>query len=498
MSAPATDEPAGAAETHISRLFFAGDRVYKLLKPVELGFLDFSDRATRLAAAKREFELNRRFAPDVYLGLGDIREGDEVVDHVIVMARMPEDRRLSKLLGRPRIADCVRSVARCIAAHHAGQPPIEDAPGATRDAVAANWSDNFEVTEQLGSELIAAEECRSVRYLANRYLEGRERLFARRLADGFVREGHGDLIADDIYCLDDGPRILDCLAFRDDFRIGDVLADIGFLAMDLDRLGHPELSRRVMHDYQEFSGEQHPSSLAHHYIAYRAHVRAKVACLAHAQGQPDQAELARTYHRLAHEHLRRGAVKVVLVGGAPGVGKSTVAEHLSRRFGFYVLATDEIRKDLAGLGHTARASAPVDDGLYRPERVAQTYDEMLRQAESLLRSGCSVLLDASWSSAEQRTGARRLADLTSADLVEVECTAEPAVGEQRIRGRLERGASSSDVTPEILAELRARRDPWPEALQLSTEGTESQTEADAVSVLEAVLGWAAPSLASQL
>ncbi len=355
--------------------------------------------------------------------------------------------------------------------------------------MAGNWSDNFEVTEGVGAEILPGEQRRSVRHLAERYLDGREQLFDDRIAHGFVREGHGDLIADDIYCLDDGPRVLDCLAFSDELRTCDVLADVGFLAMDLARLGHPELGVSLMRDYQEFSAEHHPSSLAHHYVAYRAHVRAKVACLAHAQGQAGADELARSYHDLAEEHLQRGVVRLVILGGAPGVGKSTVSEQLSRRFGWYRLSTDDIRKDLAGLGHTTRASAPVDDALYTPERVADTYRELLRQAESLLRSGCSVVLDASWSSEAERERARLEAERTCSDLLEIECTLDAATADARIRRRLDAGESSSDVTPAVASELRARRDAWPGARRLPTAGTEDEVDSAAAELLGELLGW---------
>ncbi|MDH3755294.1 MAG: gluconate kinase, partial [Acidimicrobiia bacterium] len=328
-------------ETHISQLFFTADRAYKLLKPVKLSFLDYSDRDQRLAAARKEVELNRRLAPDVYLGLGDLHENGELTDHLIIMRRMPDDRRLSTLVHDAGFSDCVRSVARAIATFHAALQPVSDARHlASAEAIRSLWSDNFANLRRQVPAIIGESDHARAETLAYGYLDTAMSVFAKRIDDGFVRDGHGDLIADDIFCLPDGPRILDCLAFRDDYRIGDVLADIGFLAMDLHRLAGPEAARDLMRWYQEFSYEHHPSSLAHHYVAYRAHVRAKVACLSYEAGDTDQAGLARRYHDLALHHLERARVRLILVGGPPGVGKTTVAEHLSAQFGCSHLMTD--------------------------------------------------------------------------------------------------------------------------------------------------------------
>ena len=140
---------------------------------------------------------------------------------------------------------------------------------------------------------------------------------------GRARDGHGDLLADDIFLLDDGPRVLDCLEFDDALRLDDVLADVAFLAMDLERLGRPDLAERFLAAYRAASGDTWPSSLAHHHIAYRAQVRAKVSAIRAEQGVPDSADKAQALLRLALAHLEAGRVRLVLVGGLPGTGKST-------------------------------------------------------------------------------------------------------------------------------------------------------------------------------
>jgi len=356
-----TAGPAAIAETHISVLVSIGERVYKLKKPVSFEFADFSDRTLRERACHREVELNRRLAPDVYLGVADVLgEDGRPCDHLVVMRRMPADLRLAQLVrdGRP-VDGVLGDIARRIAAFHAGAATSEEiAAAGRRDAVRAVWEASFDELAPFTGPVLDAEACRRVEHLVRRYLAGRAPLFDHRIALGAVRDGHGDLQAEDIFCLDDGPRILDCIEFNDRLRHGDVLADVAFLAMDLERLGAPDAAARFLARYREFAGETYPPSLADHYIAARAHVRCKVACFRHAQGDAAAAGASRALLDLAARHLEAARVRLVLVGGLPGTGKSTLAAALADATGWSVLRSDEVRKDLAGLGHTTRRPPP--------------------------------------------------------------------------------------------------------------------------------------------
>ena len=418
---------AGVAETHSGVVFFVGDRAYKLKKPLDLGFLDYRSREAREAACHREVELNRRLAPDVYLGVADVVGPDgQPFDHLVVMRRLPASRRLATLVadGQPVRGD-LRRLARLLAAFHSRAETsrqIEDA--ASRDAVAARWEANAaEMTRVVGPLLdpaIAGEGST----IARRYLAGRGSLFASRVAAGRARDGHGDLLADDIFCLNDGPRVLDCLEFDDTLRWGDVLADVAFLAMDLERLGRADLAGQFLAAYREFAGDTWPDSLAHHHIAYRAQVRAKVAALAWEQAdegsraQDRAAREAQHLLSLAAEHLRAGRVALVVIGGLPGTGKSTLAGYLGEALGAAVLRSDEIRKQLAGIDPAVPAPAPFGQGLYRPEMTEATYGELLRRAQGLLAAGGSVGADASWHDPAWREAARTLAGAGSPALAE--------------------------------------------------------------------------------
>jgi uncharacterized protein len=459
---------AQVAETHSAVVFFVGDRAYKLKKPVDLGFLDFSTAAARAAACAREVELNRRYAPDVYLGLAEIRGTDgEVCDHLVVMRRMPAARRLSALVqaGAP-VTDTVRQVARIVAAQHAAAPrgPQIDEQGG-RDALRKRWADNFDQVRQSAGDVMDPAVVADVQQLAWEFLAGRKALFDARVGAGRIVDGHGDLLAGDIFCLDDGPRILDCLDFDDRLRWLDGLDDAACLAMDLEHLGEPPLADRFIRWYAEYSGDPAPPSLCHHYIAYRAFVRAKVAGLRSGQGDPGAAREARRLADIADGHLREGAVALVLIGGLPGTGKSALAGAVAGRLGATVLSSDRIRKELAGLPAAHQPAVPYGSGIYAPTFTDATYAELLRRAGVLLGQGELVLADASWTSAGQRAAAASAARSAGARLIQLQCTAPADITGQRLRSRI---SGASDADRDIARRMAADMAAWPEAVTIDT------------------------------
>jgi aminoglycoside phosphotransferase family enzyme/predicted kinase len=463
---------AELVETHISVIAMIGDRAYKLLKPVAMAFLDHRRREDRLAACRRETEVNRRFAPDVYLGVLDVvDEHGNAQDHLIAMRRMPASRRLSALLDDPDAPHLVRAVARAIAGFHREAPASPRIADAGRLAVVLGlWEEGLDQLAGLSPEVVSHEGVERARTLARAYLGGRRAVLDRRIAHGWVRDGHGDLLADDVFCLPDGPRVLDCLAFDDRLRHGDVLSDVAFLAMDLEADGHPELGGVLIEEWRRELGESHPPSLAHHYLAYRAHVRSKVAALRSEQGgDADAAARARRLHALALLHLERAQVRIVLVGGAPGTGKSTLARALGDATGWAVLRSDEIRKDLAGLPQAPADPGGFGVGLYAPETSDRVHAEMLDRAAGRLALGEGVVLDASWSAGARRVAARRVASACDAEIIEIRCRLAPAIASARIQARRAAGGDPSDATPEIAERLTASADPWPEARSIDTD-----------------------------
>jgi aminoglycoside phosphotransferase family enzyme/predicted kinase len=482
----APDETVAVAETHSAVVFFVGDRAYKLKKPVDLGFLDFRTREAREADCHHEVELNRRLSPDVYLGVADVHGPDGTVcDHLVVMRRMPQDRRLSSLVARGvPVDDELWDLAHLLAAFHsrAEHSPAADLAAGV-EALAGRWADNTAVLREHAGRFVEGDDVERAQTLADRYLAGRRPLFDARTADGRAVDGHGDLMADDIFCLDDGPRVLDCIEFAEAFRLGDTLADAAFLAMDLERLGHPELASRFLAAYREHAGDSWPVSLAHHHIAYRAHVRAKVAAIRTAQGVKAAGDEARNLLALALRHLDAARVRLIVVGGLPGTGKSTLAAGLGDRLGATVLRSDEIRKELAGLAPTTPADAPFGEGIYTPAGTERTYDTLLDRATVALGLGESVVLDASWTHEPWRAAARAIAERTRSELVELRCSAPTAVAAKRMHRRQAAHNDPSDATPAIAATMAASMPPWPTATTIDTSGAPDTSLSCAVRAL---------------
>jgi aminoglycoside phosphotransferase family enzyme/predicted kinase len=478
----APHERAEVCETHTAVVFFVGDRAYKVKKPVDLDFLDYTTVAARRAACEREIALNRRFAPDVYLGLGEIRSPDtDVPEPLVVMRRMPAERRLSRLVRQgAAIDDSLRAVARLLATRHAAAARSADVDEqGTRDALSSRWEASFAQVRGMADDHVP-DDVEEVERLVRRYLVGRKQLFDTRIEQGRVIDGHGDLLAEDIFCLDDGPRLLDCLEFDDHLRYVDGLDDAAFLAMDLEQLGAPEAAGFFLAQYSEYSGDPAPPSLWHHYVAYRAFVRAKVSLIQAGQGAPGAETAARRLIVTALRHLRTSAVGLTLVGGLPGSGKSTLSGALADHLGVTLLSSDHLRKELAGIPAEQSAAAGYGQGVYTPEWTERTYASLLDRAATLLSSGESVVLDATWSDAGRREAALRMAERTSADLVALHCQVPGDVSAARLTTRAP-GASDADL--DVATVMAAKEPLWAGAVAVDTSGP---LEAAVVQALAAI------------
>ncbi|MGW6740022.1 bifunctional aminoglycoside phosphotransferase/ATP-binding protein [Streptomyces sp. NPDC055025] len=460
---------AELSETHTAVVVFIDEHAYKVKKAVDLGFLDFSTPAARLAACEREVRLNRRFAPDVYEGVAEVHlPWGGPPEPVVVMSRMPPGSRLAHRVGiGAPVDDDLRRIARLLAACHADSPrgPVISHEG-TRDALRARWEASFEQVHGLSGQPPPSGMA-EIERLVRRYLDGRRNIFDSRIREGRVVDGHGDLRAEDIFCLDDGPRVLDCLEFDDTLRYVDGLDDAAFLTMDLEHLGAPGAAAYFLARYSEFSGDPAPPSLRHHYVAYRAFVRAKVSLFQAGQGSAVARSDAERLAALALRHLRTSAVRLVLVGGLPASGKSTLAGALADRLGLTLLSSDRLRKELAGVPPEQPAPAEYGKGAYTPEWTRRTYEELIDRASALLSLGESVVLDATWTDRTWRTMAAEMARDRSADLVPLCCEVPPGVTARRLA---DRPPGPSDAGPGVAEAMAAAADPWPEAVRVDTGG----------------------------
>jgi len=448
-------------ETHSAVVLLSGDRVLKWKKPLDLGFVDYRTLEAREHACREEVRLNSRLAPDVYQGVGQLHGADgDVEEHVVLMRRLPDDARLSVRAQSGEDIDAqLHDLARMLADFHAQCEPAADA-----DAIAGPkrlrelWQIGLSALAGHAPAIVDPEAVLHAQQLVTAYLDGREPLLQQRVATGRIRDGHGDLLADDVFLLPDGPRVLDCLEFDETLRHGDVLNDISMLLADLERLGAPEEAGTFLRAYQLAGGEQHPPSLRHLYVAYRAQVRAKVACVRAEQTsstavREEQRQLARQLLRQVVDHLELGRVRLVLVGGLPGSGKSTLAARVSGSIGATMLSSDEVRRSALG--------DQVDENRYAADQVDLVYELVLAQARTLLGLGHSVVLDASWSQQSHRRAARQLASETGSQLRELRCTVDDATATARIGARPPHHAS--DATAAVRGWMTERYAAWPEA-----------------------------------
>ncbi|WP_433527295.1 AAA family ATPase [Nocardia pseudovaccinii] len=467
-------------ETHTGVVVLCGDRAYKTKKPIATDFLDFSTAPLREHACAREVELNRRLAPDVYLGVAHLTDPTGGPDEpVIVMRRMPEDRRLSNVLADPlvRRSELSALVQVLTLFHHTARRGPEIDRAATPEQLRERWRALLHPLAEQSADLMNPTGLARIDELAMRYIEGRKPLLAQRIADGHIVDGHGDLLAEDIFDLADGFRVLDCLDFDDQLRYVDCLDDIAFLAMDLEFLGHRELGDRLLDEYLRATADPAPTSLRDHYIAYRALVRAKVDVICFGQGDTAARERAQRHLQIAAHHLEQAAVRLVVVGGLPGTGKSTVAAELAATTAAIVISSDHVRRQLLTGQEPTGPVGTYATGAYAPEGKARVYAEMLAQARVLLASGVSVILDASWIDAAERSRAAALAEEAHADLVALQCVCPRALASRRIR---QRAACESDATPDIADAMAAAASVWPDAIGLDTALPLDQTAAAAV------------------
>ena len=275
----------------------------------------------------------------------------------------------------------LRELARLVAvfhthAHRSARVAAEGSGAALR----RRWTANISQTRQYRGSVLDAARFDEAEQRALRFVDGRGPLLEDRIDRNRIVDGHGDLIAEDVFCLDDGPRVLDCLEFDDRLRFVDVIDDVAFLAMDLERLGRPDLASTFLDAYVEFTGDTAPYSLREHYIAYRAFVRAKVACLRHDQGDPAAADTAEQYAALALAHLRSGPYGSPSWVGCPGPARRPSPAGSPTASARCCSPATASARSVPGIDPAASAAAGYGEGLYRPEHTDALYAELVLRA----------------------------------------------------------------------------------------------------------------------
>jgi aminoglycoside phosphotransferase family enzyme/predicted kinase/CBS domain-containing protein len=500
-------------QTHLSLVFLTGERVYKVRKSVDLGFVDFSTRQKRDADCLREVVLNRRLAPDVYLGVAPVRRlpgGFEVgpiretlradaeagSEHCVVMRRLPDGRDLLSLLragrARPEHLDAVADrLVRFHAEHRLGRPapwsetawlehiesPVRACVTALRDPSGGVGAGRIERLEWLERDRF--EACRS--------------LFEVRRREGRAVDGHGDVHLEHVWFEEDtSPALLvDCIEFDEALRRIDVASEVAFLAMDLAYRDRSDLEARFVRRYARAADDFGLYGVLDYFAGYRALVRAKVAGLAARDSTilPEQRSAASTSterHLALAEGLfaAPGRGRLVVMCGSVGSGKSSAAEILADMLEGVVISSDWTRKHLAGLDPT-RSKALTRDALYEDRHKERVYRALLERARPVVDSGRTAILDATFGRQAERNRALAWAREVGvqASLVEVECA--PAVARERLLRREAQGRDPSDAGPDLLDRSRQAYEPpdeWPQGRRWRLLTDESDWPAQAARI----------------
>ncbi|MFG0328466.1 MAG: AAA family ATPase [Phycisphaerales bacterium] len=468
-------------QTHISMLFFVGDRVYKVKKPVDMGFLDYSTLEARRRFCEEEVRLNRRLAPDVYLGVRPITRDDhgmirldgegETIDYAVEMQQLPADRMLDSLLERnevtPQQIDTL--VERLVDFHSSCATGAGVDEHATPDDLRAQEIDNLDGLQRFTGPdgFVPQELLDSVRCAMTAFIDRRRTLLAHRVEEGRVREGHGDLHAGNICLLDDEFVMYDCIEFSRRFRCRDVAAELSYLAMDFDRLGRRDLARRLLERYADRTDDLTMSRVARFYKAHFAIIRAKVLALKSIESEVEPSDRTRAraeatrFVQLAVGYLVPACL--IVMCGLPGSGKSFLASALTWALDAEWIRTDVLRKSLAGREATTRTDAADREAIYSEAMTRHVYERMRTEAKrTIANDGRIAILDATHSSRDERGRARDLARSLGVEVILIEATAEESSIRDRLDARRSQRDEPSDADWTVYEQARERFEPTDE------------------------------------
>ena len=462
-------------QTHMSYVFLAGEYVYKVKKPVRFAFADCSTLDARYELCRQEVRLNRRLAPEAYLGVVPIVRdgrrfllGDEsrnfdpkAQEYAVKMRRLPEGRMFDRLVrtGEANIA-LIDELAKRLASFHQCASTAAGWRYGSATAVRRFVIGNLDESERFLGHTLTDRQFNAIDDYLKGFAAAHHELLNDRVRQGHVRDGHGDLRCEHI-CITNGIQIFDCLEFSERLRYADVASDIAFLAMDLDSLGASRLADELVRAYGEETADEKFTTLINFYKCHRACVRGKVESLKSLEEEVPSPEreqardCARAHFSLAFSYASRGRPALVVVCGLAGTGKSTVSRRLQCRTGFELLNSDRVRKRVAGVPETFDSSTPYGAGIYSAAFDRLTYHALLAEADDRLRDGCGVIIDATFKRPEDRHAALATGFRVGLPVLFVECRADHGEVIRRLRDRTSKRAGPSDATEEVYLRQRS-------------------------------------------
>jgi aminoglycoside phosphotransferase family enzyme/predicted kinase len=463
-------------ETHISQVVLAGPYAYKIKKPVDLGFCDFTTLEKRREACEVELRLNQRLAPQLYIDVVEIRgEPDAprvdgagpVLEYAVRMHRFPQQALARRMLADGRLTrEMIDALALELARFHAASPAApEGSPFGSAESVLHDVCENFDQIEAMLPRSNEDEALGCLRDWCEREFMLQYDHIQARHARGMTRECHGDLHLGNIVCIDGALVPFDCIEFSARLRWIDVMSEVAFLFMDLLDRGADELAWRFLNAYLEETGDYSGVAVLRFHVVYRAMVRAKVHLIRALQQPAGSAERARltqqyeAYLALAARCTRFGAPAILLMHGFSGCGKSTIALALAQELGAVRIRSDVERKRLHGVARLSRTASRIDAGLYGPSATHATYARLAETARAIVQAGYTAIVDATFLRRAERAMVRAVATSEGVPIALVDVWAPEPILRTRMAGRDRQAADPSEANAAVLDHQLATAEP---------------------------------------
>lgn len=456
-------------ETHISWVILTGDFAYKIKKPLNLGFLDFSTLERRRHFCHEEIRLNRRLAPELYLEVVAICQEQSIgiggpgrpIEYAVRMRQFSQDQMLEAVIDRHALTERHLEVfATAMAEFHARIARSDAAsPHGTLAAVTQPQLENFAQIAELGVDTATAAHLKSIEQWTQQSLRSQADLISQRHAEGSVRECHGDMHLGNMLLLDDQIRLFDCIEFNPNLYWIDVISEVAFFIMDLQHRGLDAWAFRFLNGYLQHTGDYRGLALLPLYLCYRAMVRAKVSKIRQGQAAPKEALPAAAdfsaYLALAARYTQPARPVLIITHGLSGSGKSSYAQPLASHLQAIHIRSDIERKRLFGLTAQQRSLSAIEGGIYTRDASARTYQHLAETARTILASGYSVIVDATFLKREQRDLFGALAKALRLPWVILHFSADEETLRANIRARLRAGGDASEADLAVLEQQLA-------------------------------------------
>jgi aminoglycoside phosphotransferase family enzyme/predicted kinase len=453
-------------ETHCSYVLLTGKYAYKIKKPVDFGFLNYSDLTKRQHFCEEEVKRNQAMAGEIYLETVPIYGGttepsftatSKPIEYAVKMREFCQDNLLSQLQQQQQLTpEIVAQLAENLANFHLQAPlvPMDNVIGSSAHAHQQSL-DNFSQTIPLLTDENDIVELQQLQHAVDEHYQQIKTIIDRRKQQGFVRQCHGDVHLNNIVLIDNNPVIFDCIDFNDDFCWTDTMADLAFITMDLDEFGEHTLSWLLLNRYLEITGDYDGLQVLAYFQSYRAMVRAKVAMftLIHSQSATEKKQQYTRYKgcvTLAKQYLNKKPRHLLITCGISASGKSTIAKALSVKLDLIHLSSDRERKRQAGLALRQDCTAPVLSGIYHDSITEKTYAALGKLAQTVLDAGYPVLVDATFREKKYRTVFANIAQGNNIPFTILYCEAPEAQLRTRLNVRQQSANNISEATQEVI------------------------------------------------